>query len=267
MAGQAPRIAHVERHLRDVSLVRLEVQALEQQLLQGGRQRPFAFEAYRRQARALLQDALHVLAIVLVALVGAFGGVEVGVAGDADDVRVLDGVHGEYLARHHLDGVLQQDELQSFARQRDHALALARHGDEAQRHALGSEVLPLLLLGRLFAVLGLRRLLLRARLLVEAQYHVQRAVLQVREGMARVDDLRRQERHHVLVHVIGQEGALLVVEVFGAQAAHAARAQLFPHAFVGAFLDGVQLVAARVDGVELLGGRHAGLRVDDVLLH
>ena len=213
--AEAPRVAHIERHRGGVHLVRLQAEALEQKLLERARERPLAFQAHRGQTRALLEDALHVLAVVLVVLVGALSGVEVGVARDADDVGVLHGVHAEYLGGHHLDGVLEQDELHAFARQLDHALALARHGHEAERHALGAEVLRLVgFLGPFAFVgaLGLCGLLLGGvAVLVEAHHHVQRAVLQMRERMARVDDLRREERHDVLVHVTGQKRALLVV--------------------------------------------------------
>ena len=109
---------------------------------------------HRGKARALLQDALHVLAVVLVGFVEAFGGIQVGVARDADDVGALDGVHGEDLGRHHLDGVFQQDELQAAARQLDDALALAGQGDQPQRHAFRPQVLRGLGLlgGRLFGL-------------------------------------------------------------------------------------------------------------------
>ena len=269
VASQTPGEPHVQRNRRREHLVGFQSQALEQQLGERGGQRPLAFQAHRRQAGALLQDALHVLAVVLVLLVGALGGVQVGVAGDADDVGVLDGVHAEHLVGHHLDGVLEQDEGEPLARQLDDARALARHGHESQRHAFGAEVFGFVGLGRLVLVGAFRLdgLLAGAGLLVQAHHHVQRAVLQVGEGVARVDDLRREEGHDVLAHVAREEGALLVVEVAGAQVAHALLAQKAADLLVGALLDGVELVAARVDGVELLGGRHAGLGVDDVLLH
>ena len=238
------------------------------------------------------------LAVVLVGLVGAFGGIQVGVARDADDVGVLDGVHGEYLGRHHLDGVLQQDELQAAARQLDDALALAGQGDQPQRHAFRPQVLRGLGLlgGRLFGLalvlvgLGVGRVLAALRglalalgaacragarvraaggvgFLVQPHHQVQRAVFQVGEGVAGVDDLRRQEGQHVGVHVVAQEGALLVVQVVGAQVAHVGLLQQAAQAFVRALVGGIQLVAAFVDGIQLLGGGHARLGVDDVLLH
>ena len=71
----------------------LQVQAIEQQWLEGVGELAFALEAHRSQARALLQDALHVLAVILVVLIGGLRRVDVGVACDADDVGMLHGVH------------------------------------------------------------------------------------------------------------------------------------------------------------------------------
>ena len=253
--GQAGRqrvgVAHVERHRGHERLVLFEVQPLHQQRPYRIGQLALAFQPHRGKARALLQDALHVLAVVLVGFVGAYGGIQVGVARDADDVGVLDGVHGEYLGRHHLDGVFQQDELQAAARQLDDALALAGQGDQPQRHAFRPQVLRGLGLlgGRLFGLalvlvgLGVGRVLAALRglalalgaacragarvraaggvgFLVQPHHQVQRAVFQVGEGVAGVDDLRRKEGQHVCVHVVAQEGALLVVQVVGAQMAH-----------------------------------------------
>ena len=274
IASKAPGPAHVERHAGNVGLMRLEVQAIEQKLLQHAGKRALGLQAHRGQAAALLQDALHVLAIILVGLVGVLRGVQVGVARDAQDVGVLDCVHAEHLGGGHLHRVLEQDELEALARQLDDAGALARHGQDAHGDALGAQVLAFLR-GRMdfrgldgFAVLGLVLLLgfLRAHFLVKAHDDVERPVLQVGEGVARIDDLRGQERHDVGCRVVGQEGALLVVEIGGAQVAHAVRGQGLAHLGVGLLLHGVQLVAALMDGGELLGRRHARLRVEDLLL-
>ena len=207
------------------------------------------------------------LAVVLVAFVGAFGGVKVGVARHADHVGVLDGVHAENFGRHHLDGVLQQDELQPVARQLDDARALLRHGHQPQRHAFGSKVFRLVGLGRLVRALRLRGFLAQVDLLVQAHHNVQGSVFKMRKRVTRVDDLRRQKRQDVLLNVAQQEGALVVGEVFRAQMAYAALTQQAANLLEGPFLDGVELAAARVDRVELLGGRHVRLRVDDVLFH
>ena len=274
VAAKTPGPAHVERHAGDVGLMRLEVQAIEQKLLQHAGKRALGLQAHRCQATALLQDALHVLAVILVGLVGVLRGIQVGIARDAQDVGVLDGVHAEHLLGGHLHRVLEQDELEALARQLDDARALARHGKDTYGDALGAQVLAFLG-GRMdfggfdgFAVLGLVLLLglLRAYFLVKAHDDVERPVLQVGEGVARVDDLRGQKWHDVGCRVVGQEGALLVVEIGGAQVANAVRGQGLAHLGVGLLLHGIQLVAALVDGGQLLGRRHARLRVEDLLL-
>ena len=124
---------------------------------------------------------------------------------------MLDGVHAEHLGGGHLHRVLEQDELEALARQLDDAGALARHGQDAHGDALGAQVLAFLG-GRMdfrgldgFAVLGLVLLLgfLRAHFLVKAHDDVERPVLQVGEGVTRIDDLRGQERHDVGCRVVG----------------------------------------------------------------
>ena len=264
--AQPPGVAHVQRHAGDEQLVLGQAQLLQQKPLHRARERPLAFQAHRRQAAALLQDALHVLAVVLALLFGAFRGIQIGVAGHADDVGVLDGVHREDLGGEHLDGALHQDELQPVAGQLDDTARLARQRNDAQRHALGAEVLRGLRLGLVAGALLLRLLRLGTRLLIEAHDDVQAAVFQMREGVPRVDDLRREEGQHVVLHVAAQVIALLGREVFLVQTANALFGEEAADRFIGFLVVGVQLVAAGVDGVQLLGRRHAGLRVDDGLL-
>ncbi len=276
VARQTPGEAHVKRDGGDVGLMLLEVQTFEHHLLQNARKRALGLQAHRRQTAALLQDALHVLAVILVRLVGAFRRVEVGVARDADDIGVLDRVHAEHFGRDHLDGMLEQDELEAFARQLDDARGLARHGQNADGHPLGAKVLGLFACGRgrldgFFDLLGFLPLvlllaLLRAYFLIKAHNDVQRPVFQVGEGVARVDDLRGKERHDVDTRVVGQKRALLVVEVGGAQVLDLVLGKLVAHVLVGAFLNRVQLVAARMDGGKLLGGGHARFRIEHLLL-
>ena len=92
-AAEAPGVPHVQRYARDEQLVLCQAELFQQKPLHRARERPFAFQAHRGQAAALLQNALHVLAVVLALLFGTFRRIEVGVARHADDVGVLDGVH------------------------------------------------------------------------------------------------------------------------------------------------------------------------------
>ena len=129
MVAQAPGEAEVQRDDGVVHLAALQAELLQHHLLDHRRQRALAFQAHRRQACALLQQALHVLAVVFVLLVARLVCVDVGVARNADHVGVLNLVHREDFRREHLDGVLQQDELEATARQLDYALALVRQRD------------------------------------------------------------------------------------------------------------------------------------------
>ena len=63
-------------------------------------------------------------AIVFVRRIVALTGVHVGVSRDADDVRMLDGIHREDLFSKHLDSVFEQDELVSTARKLDESIDL-----------------------------------------------------------------------------------------------------------------------------------------------
>ena len=114
--------------------------------------------------------------------------------------------------------MLKQDERKAIARQLHDARALARQGDEPEHGSLGTDVLRKgRALRRLFRRLGLALLtflvlllvpafglLLRVvGLLVEAHNDVERAVFQVGEGVARIDDLRGEERRHVRLGVVG----------------------------------------------------------------
>ena len=160
-----------------------------------GGKRTLAFEAHGRQACALLEQALHMLAVILVLLVARLVGVDVGVARHADDVGVLDRVHREDVGREHLDRVLEQDELETAAGQLDDALALMRQRDQAEDHAFCAALFLLVLL------LFLAFLLLVGRfgLVVKTHQYVELAVFQMRERMGRIDDLRREERLDVVL--------------------------------------------------------------------
>ena len=260
-ASQPPGEAQVERHDGVVDLAALEAELLEHVLFHDRRERALALEAHRRQARALLQQAAHMLAVILVLLVARLVGVDVGITRDADDVGVLDLVHAEDLARVHLDGMLEQDELEATAGQLDNAVALVRQRDEAEHDALGTALALLLFLALLIllVLLGIDGI----GFVVEAHEDVELAVLQMRERMARIDDLRRQEGLNVELDEARQVVALFFGQVVGTQMAHALLRERAAHVLVVALLDGIELAAALVDGLDLLLGGHAGLGIDD----
>ena len=240
-AAEAPGVAHVQRHAGDEQLVLRQAELFQQKPLHRARERPFAFQAHRGQAAALLQNALHVLAVVLALLLGTLRRIEVGVTRHADDVGVLDGVHREDLSSEHLNRMLDEHERQTTAGQLDHAARLAGKGDDAQRHALRPEVLRGLglALGLFAGALLLRFLRLGSRLLIEAHHNVQAAVFQMREGVAGVDDLGREEREHIILHVPAQINDLLLRELLFAQIANILLGEERTHALIGFLVVGV----------------------------
>ena len=200
------------------------------------------------------------LAVVLVLFIAGLVGVDVGIARDADDIGVLDRVHREDVGCEHLDGVLEQDELEAATRKLDDALALVRKRDEAEHDALGSTFAAIGQLGSLLGFLALLLFLASIfRLVVEAHEDVELAVLQMGERMARVDDLGREERHDVVIHQAGKVVALFIRQVFGAQMAYPLLCQRAANMLVVAFLNGIQLAATLVNCLDLLFGGHARL--------
>ena len=262
-ARKAPCIAHVKRHAGYEALVGLQVQALQQELLGCRRKLRVGLQAYRSQASALLQHALHVLAVVVIQVfLGAVVRVDVGVARYADNAGALGGVHGEHLRRNGLDGVFQKDVLRAFAGQLDNALRLVRQRDKAERRIVGTDVLALLLA----LALGLLRLFNYCLIVHQTGKHVQCAVFQVREGVARIDDLRRKVRDNAFLQVRVQIFGLFLRKVGRLQLMDAVFGQLAHDFVVDAFLFRVQFVATLVDGKQLLAGRHLRFVVAHVLI-
>ena len=159
---------------------------------------------------------------------------------------------------------------------------MTRQGDKPEHGSLGADVLrkggvlrrflrrlalALLAFLALLLLLAFCLLLGVVGFLIEAHDDVERAVFEVREGVAGVDNLRGEERRHVGLGVFRQVGALLVGELVGANVRDPHLAQQQANLLEGALVGGVELMAAQVDGAKLLGGRHVGLGIDDVLLH
>ena len=143
--GKAPSVAHIERHVGDEHLISIDIQTREQELLRYCGERGVGLKANRGKASALLQDALHVLAVVIIDLVDIGIRVDVGIARDADNTRTLRAVHGEHFIDDELQGVFEQDELRTFTRQEDEAFRLTGKGDQTEVHIFGTYVLRLLL--------------------------------------------------------------------------------------------------------------------------
>ncbi len=257
--SQAPGISHIQWQAHGIYLVALEAQALAQKALGGIRQRPLAFQAHRGQPPTLFQNPLHVAAEVLVVFVGLLMGVQVGIARHLNYVGMLDRIHLENLVGSHLKGVLQQDESVAAVRglERDDALAVARHGDDAHDDVGGR-----LGAGRLALLLGLLLVgLIGFCLVIKAYGDVEGTVFQVGEGMEGVDDLGRHQRQHVSLHMLVKLGQLLRGQLVGIELVDACGLKLVAQAakvFGGL---GCQFAHAGVHRFQLLRGGHARFTV------
>ena len=197
---------------------------------------------------------------VLVVFVGFFGRIEVSVARDLNHVGVFHRVHLENFVGDHFERVLEQDErvFAVFARELDHARAVARHGDDAHEHVFGRFGARGFALG-LGGIFGQR---FGLGFLIEAHSDIQRAVFQVGERVRCVDDLGRHERQHVAVQVIHELAVLGRREFVGVELVDARiieQVARLAEIFGG---DGREFAHARIHGVELFARRHAGLRVE-----
>ena len=155
---------------------------LERWLFEGARYG----EYHRLQAQALLEDALHVLAVILFLLDALAVRVDIGIAGDADQRAVQRLIGAKAAVQAGEDDVLEQDVgVGAGGRGNlDHAVHRGGNLDKAQQA---------LLVGGAVQTAG----------------QIERAVAQVGEGVARIDDQRRDDRRHVGLEVAGYEGALL----------------------------------------------------------
>ena len=196
------------------------------------------------EAQALLEHLLHVLAVVLVLLDALAVGVDVGVAGDVDDGAVLRQVASEARVEAGEDDVFQQDvaEVVVVLRDADDARQRGRDLDDAEQVAL---------------VLVQRR---------QRAGDVEGAVAQVWEGVARIDDQRREDGRDAAVEVAAHRVAVRADQAGGVDALDAPRAQEPLELVEGGRRLGDEARQLGEDGGDLLGGRHAALVVFRLVL-
>ena len=260
-ARKTERIPHIKRQPNRIDLAALKAEALCKETLGHVGKRTLAFKTNRSQATALLEDALHVTAEILVVFVGFLVHVQVGVARHLNNVGMLDRIHTENLIGHHLERMFEQYEgiALALAVELDRARAIARHGNDAHENVfrrLGAKGLATLL----------RHALLRLGKIVKTHRDVERAVFKMRERMRCVDDLRRNERQDVRFKVPVELVTLVRGELIGIQLMDALSLELAPYG--AEILRNLrrQLAYARIDRLKLLGGGHARLTVVDGLL-
>ena len=167
LALNAKDVAQVERDIagKDRAARKLErlADGLERRLLERPRDR----EHNRLQTQALLENALHVLAVVLFLFDALAVRIDVGVAGDADQRTIQRLVGAKAAVQAGEDDVLEQDVGVGAGGRGDLDHAVHRGGnlDQAQQALLVGDA-------------------------VQATSQIECAVAQVGEGMARVNDQR-----------------------------------------------------------------------------
>ena len=205
-------------------------------------QRAGELEAHGLQAAPALEDLLHVLAVVLLFLHALAVGVDVGVARDADDGRARGHVGAEAAAEHGGDDVFCERVAHT-------ALAGGQPYDAAGRgrHLNHAE----------------KALLVIA---VERADHVEQAVLEVGEGVARVDDERAQDGGERRLEVARDRDEVGVGVVLGRHALDALGGQRPLELGEAALAALVEAGQHPEQVVELLGGRLVRLVVGRLAL-
>ena len=196
-------------------------------------------EHHRLQAQALLEDALHVLAVILFLLDAFAVRVDIGIAGDADQRAVQRLIGAKATVQAGEDDVLEQDVGVGAGGRGDLDHAVHRGGnlDKAQQALLVGDA-------------------------VQATSQIECAVAQVGEGMARVNDQRRDDRRHVGLEVAGYEGALLGRKRIDAGAVNAQSVELVLDALKDGLPTGKEPGQLCHDSIDLFGGGHIALVVD-----
>ena len=239
LALNAKDVAKVERDIagkdRATRKLKCFADGLERRLLERTRDG----EYYRLQTQALLEDALHVLAVVLFLLDALAVRIDIGIAGDADQRTVERLVGAKAAVEAGEDDVLEQNVgVGAGGRGNlDHAVHRGGNLDKTQQTFLVGDA-------------------------VQTAGQVECAVAQVGEGMARVNDQRRDDWRYVGLEVAGDKGALLGRERIDACAVNAQGVELALDALEDGLPTGKEPGHLGHDGIDLLGGGHIALVVD-----
>ena len=239
LALNAKDVAQVERDIAGKDRATRELERLADSLERRLLERPRDGEHYRLQAQALLEDALHVLAVVLFLFDALAVRIDVGVAGDADQRTIQRLIGAKAAVQAGENDVLEQDVgVGAGGRGNlDHAVHRGGNLDKAQQA---------LLVGGAVQTTG----------------QIERAVAQVGEGVARIDDQRRDDRRHVGLEVAGYEGALLGRKRIDAGAVNAQGVELAFDALKDGFPTSKEPGHFGHDSIDLFGGGHIALVVD-----
>ena len=179
------------------------------------------------------------LAVVLFLLDALAVRIDVGVAGDADQRTIQRLIGAKAAVQAGEDDVLEQNVGVGAGGRGDLDHAVHRGGnlDKAQQA---------LLVGGTVQTTG----------------QIERSIAQVGEGVARIDDQRRDDRRHVGLEVAGYEGAFLGRKRIDAGAVNAQSVELALDALKDRLPAGKEPGQLCHDGVDLLGGGHIALVID-----
>ena len=240
--AQRERIAHLERRLAGQKDLRVRhVKAAAEVFLKMIADRPVQFNAHDRHPAALAKQLLHFPAeVALLRAEGLVVRVDIRVAGDAEYGLFQHVVHLKYTA-----GVFEQNIL-------DRDIARFLPGQEHQRGqggGDGQQAEPLVLF------------------VAEQRGNVQHLALQMREGMVRVHDLRREHGRNHVFKILLDILMLGRLQLADGEAAQSLGAQAFVHVGKGAVPTLVQRFDRSVDPAELLPGGHAGFVINMIFIH
>ena len=181
-----------------------ETKTLKKKLLGDRRKRCVSFQANRCQTSALFQDAFHMLAIIVIHVFGAVViRINIGITGDTNHTCAFGGVHRKDVTHNSFQGVFKQDELSAFAWQGNNTLCLTRKRYQSEGGIFSAKVLFFFLV----AALGF----FGSVFFVQTKEYVECAVFEMRERMARVNNLRRKVRNYLSVEIFTKIGCLFLV--------------------------------------------------------
>ena len=256
-------VVQLQRTRAGVHPLRAQSQKLRQPLGQPWRL-ALQLQPNRRQAVTLLQQRAHVVQQVRVFLIVVLlAQADVRVARDGDDRLLGHVVDLEYLLQVRGDDHLGADEAHAATGQHDDPRQHRRHVHDAQHRGLfaaGGLLAPARLLAALVLLLFLVLILLLAAERQQCR-RVQRLVAQVRERVAPVDHLRRQQRPDVLLVVVLQVRLLVRRQRLIGGLGHARVVQRVHQLLVDGVAALDQRPHRRADGAHLLAGLQAGLVV------
>ena len=164
------------------------------------------FEAHGSQTIALFDGFFHCLKEIAFQLINAIVQVDIGIAGEGNDGSVLDFEAAEQRC-HLIHDHLFEEDIGAIVREENDGRNPGRHTDE-----------------------GIK---IRTFRIFYVTHDIEHLVNHVREGMARVDDEWRKQRHHIGFVVFGYEFGFTFRQCFHLFVMNAGRFQLLTQHVIG----------------------------------